>query len=49
MIRNPRTRGRSVRYFFGGLIMMCAPGVPGYISHGPGPGVVDSPVDSGVA
>ena len=36
-------------YFLGGLIMMWAPGVPGYISHGPGPGVVESPVDSGVA
>ena len=36
-------------YFFGGLIMMWAPGVPGYISHGPGPALVESPVDSGVA
>lgn len=38
--------------YFGraGLIMMCAPGVPGNISHGaPGPGVVGRPVDSGVA
>ena len=40
------------RYFFafGGLIMMCAPAVPGYISHGaPGLGEVDSPVVAGVA
>lgn len=36
-------------YFFG-LIMMCAPGVPGYISQGAlSLGLVDSPVDSGVA
>ena len=33
-----------------GLIMMCAPALPGYISHGPpGTGVVEIPVDSGVA
>ena len=40
------------RYFFafGGLIMMCAPAVPGYISHGaPGLGESDSPVVAGVA
>lgn len=36
-------------YFFGGLIMIWAPAVPGYISHGPGPDVVVRPVDSGVA
>ena len=36
-------------YFFGGLIIMCAPALPGYISHGAVPGVVESPVDSGVA
>lgn len=37
-------------YFFGGLIMMWAPAVPGYISHGAlSLGLVDSPVDSGVA
>ena len=36
-------------YFFGGLIMMCAPGVPGYISHGSVPDFVVKPVDSGVA
>jgi hypothetical protein len=34
----------------GGLIMMWAPGVPGNISHGPpGTGIVERPVDSGVA
>lgn len=39
------------RYFFslGGLIMMCAPAVPGYINQGAVPGVIDRPVDSGVA
>src|SRR5271169_7154646 len=37
-------------YFFGGLIMMCAPAVPGDISHGAlSLGLVESPVDSGVA
>jgi len=37
-------------YFFGGLIMMWAPAVPGYMSHGAlSLGLVDSPVDSGVA
>ena len=37
-------------YFFGGLIMMCAPAVPGYISHGAlSLALVDSPVDWGVA
>jgi uncharacterized membrane protein len=37
-------------YFLGGLIMMWAPAVPGYISHGAlSLGLVDSPVDSGVA
>jgi hypothetical protein len=37
-------------YFFGGLIMMCAPAVPGAISHGaPSLALVDSPVDWGVA
>ena len=37
-------------YFFGGLIMMWAPAVPGYISQGAlSLGLVDSPVDSGVA
>jgi len=37
-------------YFFGGLIMMWAPAVPGDISHGP-PALacVDNPVDWGVA
>jgi hypothetical protein len=38
------------RYFFWGLIMMCAPAVPGDISHGAlSLGLVDSPVDAGVA
>jgi hypothetical protein len=39
------------RYFFlGGLIMMCAPAVPGDISHGAlSVALVDKPVDSGVA
>ena len=37
-------------YFLGGLIMMCAPAVPGYISHGAlSLALVDSPVDWGVA
>ena len=37
-------------YFFGGLIMMCAPAVPGDISHGAlSLALVDSPVDWGVA
>lgn len=36
-------------FSFGGLIMMCAPAVPGYMSHGAVPEVVDKPVDSGVA
>jgi hypothetical protein len=37
-------------YFFGGLIMMCAPAVPGAISHGaPSLALVDRPVDWGVA
>ena len=37
-------------YCFGGLIMMCAPAVPGDISHGAlSLALVDSPVDSGVA
>ena len=38
-----------VDYFFGGLIMMCAPAVPGYISQGSLLDFVDRPVDSGVA
>jgi hypothetical protein len=37
-------------YFFGGLIMMCAPAVPGDISHGaPSLALVERPVDCGVA
>jgi hypothetical protein len=37
-------------YLFGGLIMMWAPAVPGYISQGAlSLALVDSPVDSGVA
>jgi hypothetical protein len=52
--RDPIRQGVSVAwvaiYFFGGLIMMCAPGVPGNISHGAlSLALVDSPVDSGVA
>ena len=50
--RKSRKLLRPISYLaFGGLIMICAPGVPGYISHGaPGaPGDVESPVDSGVA
>ena len=35
--------------YFGGLIIMCAPAVPGYISQGSLPGVVVKPLDSGVA
>jgi hypothetical protein len=39
-----------IYYFFGGLIMMWAPAVPEYISHGAlSLGLVDKPVDSGVA
>ena len=33
----------------GGLIIICAPALPGYISHGSLPDLVVSPVDSGVA
>ena len=41
---------RRTLYFLGGLIMMCAPAVPGFISHGaPSLALVDSPVDWGVA
>ena len=36
-------------YSVGGLIITCAPAVPGYISQGAFPGVVVIPVDSGVA
>ena len=36
-------------YSLGGLIITCAPAVPGYISQGAFPGVVVIPVDSGVA
>ena len=37
-------------FFFGGLIMMCAPAVPGDISQGaPSLDLVDNPVDCGVA
>ena len=47
--RVPRRVGRAF-YFFGGLIMMCAPAVPGDMSHGAlSVALVDSPVDSGVA
>jgi hypothetical protein len=45
-----RQCGVGAIYLFGGLIMMCAPAVPGNISHGAlSLGLVDSPVDSGVA
>ena len=41
---------KQALYFFGGLIMMWAPAVPGDISHGaPSLALVDRPVDSGVA
>lgn len=36
-------------YSVGGLIITCAPAVPGYISQGAFPGVVVIPVDSEVA
>lgn len=32
-----------------GVNMMCALGVPGNMSHGPGPGLSGSPVDADVA
>ena len=42
--------GDRQTYFFGGLIMMCAPAVPGAISHGaPSLALVERPVDWGVA
>ena len=42
--------GKPAVYFFGGLIMMCAPAVPGAINHGAlSLALVDSPVDWGVA
>ena len=40
----------SEPYFFGGSIMMCAPGVPGSINHGPPSlALMERPVDCGVA
>ena len=43
-------RMRPAVYFFGGLIIMCAPAVPGFISHGAlSLALVDSPVVSVVA
>ena len=46
-VKNQAARGV---YFLGGLIMMCAPAVPGDISQGAlSLGLVDSPVVSGVA
>lgn len=36
-------------FSFAGLIIMCAPALPGYINQGAVPDVVVSPVDSGVA
>ena len=52
--RNGPAAGELARpkalYFLGGLIMMCAPAVPGAISHGAlSLAFVDSPVDWGVA
>ncbi len=42
--------GDKLAYFFGGLIMMCAPAVPAPMSQGaPSLAFVDSPVDSAVA
>jgi len=49
LIRSLKDTAALGFYFFGGLIMMCAPAVPGYINHGATPGVVERPVDSGVA
>ena len=49
VISNLQLSGKVSAYRFGGLIMMCAPAVPGNINHGPLSGAVDSPVDSGVA
>jgi hypothetical protein len=44
------TPPQNAVYFFGGLIMMCAPAVPGYINHGAlSLALVDSPVVSVVA
>ena len=44
-----RQCGVGAIYIFGGLIMMCAPAVPGNISHGAlSLGLVDRPVDSDV-
>lgn len=40
----------AAAYFFGGLIMICAPAVPGDINQGAlSLALVDSPVDWGVA
>ena len=40
----------ALSYFFGGLIIICAPAVPAFISQGAlSLAFVDSPVDSGVA
>ncbi len=50
--RSDDCAARKLAYFLarGGLIMMCAPTVPGDISHGaPSLALVDNPVDSGVA
>ena len=50
----PRTllarEGAALSYLLGGLIMICAPAVPAFISQGAlSLAFVDSPVDSGVA
>lgn len=50
IFRPDRGLKRRYYFFFGGLIMMWAPGVPGCISHGtPSAGLVLSPVEAAVA
>jgi hypothetical protein len=50
MQRLPACARLQQAYFFGGLIMMWAPAVPGDISQGaPSLALVERPVDSGVA
>ena len=45
----PASTHAGIRYGLGGLTMMWAPGVPGYINHGPLSGDPGTPTDSGVA
>lgn len=45
----PASADRRIRYGLGGLTMMWAPAVPGYINHGPLSGVPGTPIESGVA